>query len=238
MAKRCYFQGCDSAGVTKEHIPPRSFFPSGKKEQLLTVPACKVHNNDKSTDDQYVLAQICMNASPANESRDVFFAKIAPQLGFNDGKMRRLLAKDARVLGGGAVAYSVDPKRFDRFFDALSFGLIFKSASESLPTRFKTNHVYHGFEQEDLDGEEIARRRRLLARYHADPTKPALFGLDFGQVKTLNLTIYTARIFGLPKFASSITIAHTFFGTFRVTSMLSAPWPAWMAVPEMGGLLT
>lgn len=238
LAKRCYFQGCGSAGVTKEHIPPRSFFPDGRREQLLTVPACKVHNNDKSTDDQYVLAQICLNTSPANESRDVFLGKIAPQLGFNENNMRKLLAKDARVLDGGAVAYPVDAERFDGFFDALSFGLVFKAANESLPPRFKTGHVYHDFEQEDLDATEIALRRGLLAKYHGEPNEKVLLSLDFGQVKTLNKTIYSARIFGVPNFASSITIAHTFFGTFRVTSMLTAPWPAWLVVPEMGGLLT
>lgn len=62
---QCYYQGCTNKGTTKEHIPPKSFFPEGEKEQLLTVKSCPIHNNKKSTDDQYVLAHICMNASPS-----------------------------------------------------------------------------------------------------------------------------------------------------------------------------
>ncbi len=61
---QCYFQGCVDKGVTKEHIPPRSFSPDGEKIQLLTVKSCKTHNNAKSTNDLYVLAQICMRTSP------------------------------------------------------------------------------------------------------------------------------------------------------------------------------
>ena len=45
--------------------------------------------------------------------------------------------------------------------------------------------------------------------------------LDFGQVNTANTTVYSARLFGVSDFNSSITVAHHFFGRFRVTSMLS-----------------
>lgn len=68
----CYFPGCNEKGTTKAHIPPRSFFPVGERLQLLTVKSRKKHNNDKSTNDLYVLVQICMNASPSNRAREVF----------------------------------------------------------------------------------------------------------------------------------------------------------------------
>ena len=58
---QCYFQGCVDKGVTKEHIPPRSFFPDGEKIQLLTVKSCKTHNNAKSTNDLYVLGSGCID---------------------------------------------------------------------------------------------------------------------------------------------------------------------------------
>ena len=45
--------------------------------------------------------------------------------------------------------------------------------------------------------------------------------LDFGGVKALNTTIYSAKIFGIPDFKSSITGVYNFFGVFRVTSMLT-----------------
>lgn len=91
----CYFQGCAKKGVTKEHIPPRSFFPEDERMQLLTVKSCKEHNNAKSKDDLYVLAQICMNASPSNRAREVWLDRVSPQLSHNDSALRRLLSKDS-----------------------------------------------------------------------------------------------------------------------------------------------
>ena len=104
---KCYFQGCVNEGVTKEHIPPKAFFPIGEKEQLLTVKSCKEHNNAKSKDDLYVLAQICMNASPSNRAREIFLDKILPQLDFNNSALGKKLAKDSVRLPNGAVKYQV-----------------------------------------------------------------------------------------------------------------------------------
>lgn len=137
---KCYFQGCNEDGETKEHIPPRSFFPEGEKLQLLTVRSCKKHNNAKSTDDIYVLAQICMNASPSNRAREVFLSKVAPQLPYNNYALRNLLAKGAVQSECGAVKYHVDSSRFDDFFTALSCGIIFKSCGSSLPVNYSLSH--------------------------------------------------------------------------------------------------
>ncbi|SRR6266446_2846351 len=91
----CYYQGCTNNGTTKEHIPPRSFFPKDQRNQLLTVTSCELHNNAKSPDDIYVLAQICMNTSPSNRSREIFMERVLPQLGFNGDALRKTLAADA-----------------------------------------------------------------------------------------------------------------------------------------------
>lgn len=50
----CYFCGGEVAGV--EHIPPRCFFPKGKRNELITVPSCDMHNQEKSKEDEYVRA--------------------------------------------------------------------------------------------------------------------------------------------------------------------------------------
>ena len=114
----CYFQGCSQKGVTKEHIPPKSFFPKDEKEQLLTVKSCVDHNNAKSKDDLYVLAQICMNASPSNRAREIFFKKVKPQLDFNNGALRKKLAAGSVKLPDGTAKYPIDTNRLNEFFDA------------------------------------------------------------------------------------------------------------------------
>jgi hypothetical protein len=213
----CYYQGCSQRGLTKEHIPPRSFFPKDQRNQLLTVTSCELHNNAKSSDDIYVLAQICMNTSPSNRSRDVFVQRVLPQLDYNGGALRKTLAVDAVPLLAGAVRYKVDVDRFDRFFDALSYGIVFKACGGSLPAEYSTEHVYHSFMDETQTPEEQALKKALLSVYSGEP----IAVMDFGRVNALNATVYSVRIFGIPGFKSSITIVHDFFGVFRVTSMLT-----------------
>jgi hypothetical protein len=212
----CYFQGCTEKGITKEHIPPRSFFPDGEKEQLLTVKSCEKHNNAKSKDDFYVLAQICMNASPSDRAREVFENKIAPQLKINNSAFRKKLAGGATQLASGAVKYPVDIGRINDFFTALSCGIIFKSCGSSLPKEYKISHIYHNFQnQDDRDMQDIVEK--ISKFYSGEPM--GLF--EFGAPNTKNERIYTVKIFGIQNFKSSITMVHTFFGVFKVTSMLS-----------------
>ncbi|WP_246722873.1 hypothetical protein [Aureimonas sp. OT7] len=211
----CYFPGCNEKGTTKEHIPPRSFFPVGERLQLLTVKSCKKHNNDKSTNDLYVLAQICMNASPSNRAREVFQERVAPQLSHNNDMLRRMLLKGAFKVRGG-VAYPVDHARFDEFFTALSCGLIYKSQKAPLPSDYKVSHIYHRFIS-DADAERQALEAGIDRFYDGKP----LDFMSFGNPDLRNERIYTVEIHGLPGFQGSITIVHKFFGVFKVTSMLT-----------------
>jgi hypothetical protein len=211
---KCYFQGCKEYGVTKEHIPPRAFFPDGETLQLLTVKSCPTHNNAKSQNDLYVLAQICMNASPSNRAREVFQDRVAPQLSYNNDALRRMLLRGS-VPANGGVAYAVDTARFDDFFTALSFGLIYKSQKAQLPLDYRVGHIYHGFISENAEMNAFAS---AIDAFYAE--KP-LAVMSFGKPDTRNERIYTCEIHGLPDFQGSITIVHKFFGNFKVTSMLT-----------------
>ena len=211
----CYFQGCAEKGITKEHIPPRSFFPEDERMQLLTVKSCKKHNNAKSKDDLYVLAQICMNASPSNRAREIWLERVSPQLSHNNDALRQLLAKDSIETGGG-VRYQVDIERFDDFFTALCCGLVFKSQKASLPSDYTVSHIYHNFSSK-MEPEWEALVSGVDQFY--DGPAPDVF--SFGNPDTHNERIYTVEIYGITKFQGSITIVHKFFGVFKVTSMLT-----------------
>ena len=212
----CYFQGCTEKGTTKEHIPPRSFFPDGEKEQLLTVKSCEKHNNAKSANDLYVLAHICMNASPSNRAREVWKNKVVPQLGFNNGALRKMLAAGSVLLPGGTIKYKVQMPRLDEFFSALSCGIVHKTCKTSLPNGYRIGHLYHNFVGE-TDSVALAIESEIERFYSG---KPMDF-LAFGEPGTKNENIYTATIFGVPGYRSSITVVHLFFGVFKVTTMLT-----------------
>lgn len=213
----CYFQGCQRKGITKEHIPPRSFFPKGENEQLLTVKSCELHNNRKATDDQYVLAQICMNASPSNRAQEIFLKKIKPQLRHNNNSFSKLLLKDSKTLPDGNVLYSVDIERFDSFFTALSCGIIFKTCNKQLPSDYFIHHQYSNFINQDSFKQNLPVFREFEELISNEP----ITILDFGKPNTNNERIYNVKVFGIPNFKSSITIVHLFYGTFKVISLLT-----------------
>lgn len=218
---RCYHQACQTPATTREHIPPKSFFPSDQRKQLLTVRSCRAHNTAKSTDDIYVLAQICMNTSPANRSHEVFANVVVPQLSHNNHALRRTLLAGSSAHASGRVSYQVDTGRLDRFFTALSCGIVFKASGAALPSDYITMHIYHDLVRPNEPPELAALREEIKRFYHTDVVPMRI--LDFGSVPLLNATVYSASVFGVPGFLSSITVTHTFFGRFRVTSMLTMP---------------
>ena len=156
--------------------------------------------------------------------------KVAPQLEFNNGALRKRLAAGAVPLGNGAVKYEVDVARLDDFFTALSCGIIYKSCGSSLPADYKIAHVFHSF-QSDADSKMREIEDAINTLYSE---KPMDF-MEFGNPDTKNEKIYTVTIFGIPKFQSSITIVHRFFGVFKVTSMLTRVVPAGLAIPSLQG---
>jgi hypothetical protein len=59
----CYM--CSSLAISKEHVPPKTIFPEIKdsgdvnyRDKLITVPSCDVHNNAKSSDDEFLLVSL------------------------------------------------------------------------------------------------------------------------------------------------------------------------------------
>ena len=49
--KRCY--ACEFKATTREHVPPKAFFPDGFRDGLVTVSSCDRHNLDNSMDVEY-----------------------------------------------------------------------------------------------------------------------------------------------------------------------------------------
>lgn len=218
--RKCYYQGCKEAPTTREHLPPKAFFPAQQREQLITVPSCKAHNNDKSGDDIYALAQICVSASPHLGANEVFKKSVLPQLEHNNESLRRTIVSGATGLPNGSVKYPVDIARFNRFFDALSFGIIFKVCGTSLPDDYRTEHAYHNLVVEGESHFATRFRDTIGLRYRGSPQG----SLVFGDPNTINRGTYQATVFGVPQFRSSITVVHLFYDSFRVTSMVSVDW--------------
>jgi len=57
ITQKCVY--CTEAqGTTKDHVPPKSFFPEPRPANLITVPSCKKCNSGAAMDDNYLLATL------------------------------------------------------------------------------------------------------------------------------------------------------------------------------------
>ena len=66
----CY--ACDRPATTKEHAPPKGFFPPARRRNLITVPSCSIHNCDNARDVEYVRCAIASLAD-LNETGALLF---------------------------------------------------------------------------------------------------------------------------------------------------------------------
>jgi len=125
MAK-CYM--CDEESTSVEHSPPKSFFPTDKRTNLITVPACKTHNEDTSKDDEYVRNIITMSIENNQTSIDHFFDKSLRSFQRSPGLTSaiRNSLKDVSFYKLNAKSFQLDRPRFDRVIRKIAYALFYQ----------------------------------------------------------------------------------------------------------------
>jgi len=120
----CYF--CGAEATTKEHFPPKSFFPKDKRNELKTVPSCDDHNTKRSHDDEYTLLAFTMISENCNEQ----FQKVIRALERNNQSLYKKFFHNSRNINGFQIKDSLyiaskftllelDRKRIDNVIDSI-----------------------------------------------------------------------------------------------------------------------
>jgi len=103
----CYW--CGKPALTREHVPPRCFFPNetidGKKwDKLITVRACAEHNNAKGQFDEYLRNRVVIASKTIRAQENINSALksiLRNDPGFNeisfDGDEIRFLIHDENI---------------------------------------------------------------------------------------------------------------------------------------------
>jgi hypothetical protein len=211
---------CGKPAPTKEHVPPKCFFPKGAGLQLKTVPSCLEHNNAKSNDDQYLLAHICMHAASENNiAKQRFHRSISPNL-VRKPAFHTLLSNGSVDLLGGARKYRVDLKRFDNFFDHLTCAIYFDRYS--IPLNRAGHQMRHTYLSLSTDDPQEQERRKFLVMglgHFFEDFRTLVSAYEAGRVD--DESIYMNNVIDPAGPEGSITIAHTFYGVFDAVSMLT-----------------
>ncbi|MCD6049829.1 MAG: hypothetical protein K0Q55_1232, partial [Verrucomicrobia bacterium] len=151
----CYW--CGGPSSSKEHVPPRGLFPPGKRNDLITVPACDAHNKDTSKLDEKFrfYFQACADSPVAMkdfEERTIKGLRRKESQGFAKG-----LAKDSFHItlpnGEKTIVLKVSPAEQDAFFEKLVKGIYYSLFRKPLTGKvgtFSTIFINPGFEYEPL----------------------------------------------------------------------------------------
>lgn len=141
--RTCYM--CHSEETSKEHVPPKCFFPthrevSGKisfRQNLITVPSCNEHNSEKSGDDQFLLSIITSHIENNPIAQRIFSTRVMRTLrrkphlapNFFKGLMPVLFG---RVQTG---MFFLDRPRFDKTLINIARGVYFNHYSKKILTQ-------------------------------------------------------------------------------------------------------
>jgi len=121
----CYM--CERTATTREHVPPRSFFPQGFRTNLWTVPSCERHNLDNSMDVEYVRNVIVSHRNAQGTAQ-----QLAQSASFRSFERSSALffrtfrgAEEVLLNGEQTVVFRFELERFRHVMEAIAFGLFY-----------------------------------------------------------------------------------------------------------------
>ena len=147
MKYKCYC--CNEIATTKEHSPPKCFFPKQKdlhpgspdyRKNLLTVPSCEKHNTERSHDDEYAALAIIMIAEKSNLAFSFFIYKWKRVLLRQNGALgKKIFTRATPVISSHlhenllipyeTVAVAYEKKRVDNVIQSIARALYYYESS-------------------------------------------------------------------------------------------------------------
>src|SRR5262245_24687551 len=123
--EKCYM--CGDPGITKEHVPPYSFFPEGYRDNLVTVPSCQKHNNHLAKDVEYV-RNIIATSIQVNDVGSSLTDKVIRSYTKSSGLAKRVFGnmRTFKVGNEKTGIIRIDLERFNSVIKAIAYALYFR----------------------------------------------------------------------------------------------------------------
>ncbi len=125
MDSSCYM--CGAPATTREHVPPLSFFPDGRRENLITVPSCETHNNRNSKDVEYIKNIITTSIGVNSEGLRLYQQKTRKSFQRSPKLFKTIFQNVVPVKYNGVdtIGFEYSIERFNKLFEAIGYGLYF-----------------------------------------------------------------------------------------------------------------
>lgn len=141
-------------GDTRDHIPPKSFFPSPLPSDLITVPCCLACNSKFAKDEEYVRAILSSTWNHEGENSPAFKvwdSKVKRSALRSTPFLLRIVAglKMVDVYSPGGVylgrrpAFELDRPRFERVMTKIARGLHYYETGVTLPPEVSSGIVFN-----------------------------------------------------------------------------------------------
>ncbi len=136
---------CGGNAKTRDHIPPKAFFPKPRPSDMLTVPSCAACNSGFQLDDEYAhMTLLARDDISDREAVQALIPQLLRSLERPEGKALPIsIVKTARdfpiytsdgVVAGTTAAYGISSTRMHRFAVRIVRGLFFTEMGYSVPT--------------------------------------------------------------------------------------------------------
>lgn len=204
----CYM--CDMPATTREHVPPKCFFPEQKdvginyRKSLLTVPSCDLHNSEKSEDDaflQFVITSYYKNKVIAQKQ---FSTKNMRAIERNRSQLD-IFSDSYPVLVGGqlSLASYIDRPRLDKGIEHITRALYFYHHQKrlDLPIKVSTPDLLM---DKQPNADEINYRTQkikevtinVLGNEPEHGENPDIFSYQFKNIEDRNLFLVRMVFYG------------------------------------------
>jgi hypothetical protein len=201
----CYM--CSKVATSREHVPPRCFFPERKdlpegvdyRKNLMTVPSCNEHNSKSSKDDEYLLVTITAHYQNNQAGYNHYIKKIIRTFKHSTGLRRRFFEESlpVHVRQEATAVIFLETERILNMLDKIARGLHYKHFGEKwltshlwifTPSRLRAPNDY-----DDLSLKICNEAKRQLIRVPCYGDNPAIFSFQPYQndmLTMLKMTFY------------------------------------------------
>jgi hypothetical protein len=140
-SEKCIYCG-NNAGMTADHVPPKSFFPQPRPSNLITVPACHKCNSGAGKDEDYFLATFMFSKAGVTHAGKLLWKQRLNRMFRKNLGLRRKIAKGLSyeslvtptgIYLGRRMGLQFDEARFEPVVQKIVRGLYYFEYGEVLP---------------------------------------------------------------------------------------------------------
>lgn len=128
---KCFYKDCKNIANTTEHVPPRCFFTKGNKKNLITVPSCNEHNNNKKLDDEYVRNIFSLSININKYGIELANDKTFRSLNQSPKLLYRTFKKVYPLDNINTIAFEIDNKRIENWIKSIAYAIYRKDFNKN-----------------------------------------------------------------------------------------------------------